>query len=171
MELEAFMQYFVDYGPVAIFVIVLLEYMNLPGFPAGVIMPLAGIWAARGNLNFFVTMIITIAAGLTGSVILYWLGRGGGALFLNKYFKKFPKQQALVEEKMEYLRRKGCVGIFVSKLLPMVRTLISIPAGAIKMNFLQYCISSTLGIAVWNLVFVGAGYVFGDTVFTVLHIG
>ena len=48
MELEVIMDYFVKYGGVAIFVIVLLEYLNLPGFPAGVIMPLAGVWAAKG---------------------------------------------------------------------------------------------------------------------------
>lgn len=168
MELEEIMQYFVMYGPIAIYVIVLLEYLNLPGFPAGVIMPLAGIWAARGELSFFVTMLITVAAGLTGSVILYALGRGGGEAFLRKYYRRFPGHRKLIEEKMEYLRGKGSMGVFVSKLIPMVRTLISIPAGMIKMNFRSYVISSALGVAVWNLVFVGAGYLFGDAVFSIL---
>ncbi len=164
MELETIMQYFVTYGPIAIYVIVLLEYMNLPGFPAGVIMPLAGIWAARGGLSFFVTMLITVAAGLTGSIILYALGRGGGELFLKKYYKRFPSQKELIEGKMQYLRERGGMGVFVSKLLPMVRTIISIPAGMIRMDFRKYVVSSTLGIAIWNLVFVGAGYLFGDSV-------
>lgn len=166
MDINVFMQYFIDYGPIAIFIIVLLEYLNLPGFPAGVVMPLAGIWASRGELNFFITMVITVAAGLTGSIILYGLGRGGGEIFLKKYFKKFPKQQTLIEGKIKYLNEKGSVGIFVSKLIPMVRTIISIPAGIMRMNFMKYVISSTLGIVLWNLVFVGAGYVFGDKVFT-----
>lgn len=47
MDIQALTQYFLQYGAVFIFVIVLLEYLNLPGFPAGVIMPLAGIWAAK----------------------------------------------------------------------------------------------------------------------------
>lgn len=131
-------------------------------------MPLAGIWAARGELSFFVTMLITVAAGLTGSVILYALGRGGGEAFLRKYYRRFPGHRKLIEEKMEYLRGKGSMGVFVSKLIPMVRTLISIPAGMIKMNFRSYVISSALGVAVWNLVFVGAGYLFGDAVFSIL---
>ena len=135
MSVEMIMQYFVDYGAIAIFVIVLLEYLNLPGFPAGVIMPLAGIWASRGGLNFPVTMLVTVSAGLLGSIILYGLGRGGGELFLNRYYKRFPKHQQVIEERINYLREKGSVGIFVSKLIPMVRTLISIPAGVIKMNF------------------------------------
>lgn len=168
MNVEIIMQYFVDYGAVAIFVIVLLEYLNLPGFPAGIIMPLAGIWAARGGLNFFVTMMITISAGLLGSVILYGLGRGGGELFLNWYYRRFPRQRAVIEERINYLRQKESVGIFVSKLVPMMRTLISIPAGAIKMNFGNYVISSALGVAVWNLMFVGAGYLFGDKVLALL---
>jgi len=171
MEMETIMQYFVSYGPVAIYVIVLLEYLNLPGFPAGVIMPLAGIWASRGGLNFFLTMVITVAAGLTGSIALYVLGRGGGEWFLERYYRRFPKQRPLLEEKMKYLRRKGGIGVFVSKLLPMVRTLISIPAGVIRMDFGVYVLSSTLGVAVWNLVFVGAGYVFGDAVFSMFPIG
>ena len=164
MTIELITEYFTRYGWAAIFVIVLLEYMNLPGFPAGVIMPLAGIWAARGGLSFFMTMIITVAAGLTGSVILYALGRGGGEMFLKKYYKKFPSQKEMIEGKMQYLRERGGMGIFVSKLLPMVRTIISIPAGMIRMDFRKYVVSSTLGIAVWNLVFVGAGYLFGDSV-------
>lgn len=168
MELEEIMQYFVAYGPIAIYLIVLLEYLNLPGFPAGVIMPLAGIWAARGELSLLITMLITVAAGLTGSIILYGLGRSGGQAFLQKYYHRFPGQKKLIEEKMEYLRARGGMGIFISKLIPMVRTLISIPAGMIKMDFRSYVISSALGVAVWNLVFVGAGYLFGDAVFQIL---
>ena len=164
MELEVIMQYFTQYGPIAIFVIVLLEYMNLPGFPAGVIMPLAGIWAAKGNINFFLALLITIAAGLTGSLILYFLGYQGGELFLEKYLNKYPKQRPAIESKLQWVRRKGGIGIFVSKLIPMLRTLISIPAGVSKMNLGKYIVSSTLGIFVWNLVFVGAGFFFGDAV-------
>lgn len=48
MSLEIFIDYFTQYGAIAIFVVVFLEYLNLPGFPAGVIMPLAGVWAAHG---------------------------------------------------------------------------------------------------------------------------
>lgn len=162
MNADVWMQYFTTYGPIAIFVVVFLEYLNLPGFPAGVIMPLAGMFAARGGINFFAAIAITVAAGLSGSMVLYGLGRGGGEIFLKKYYKRFPKHQELIEEKMEFLREKGGVGIFISKLIPMVRTLISIPAGVIRMDLARYVVSSTLGITVWNLVFVGGGYFFGE---------
>lgn len=168
MTMELIMQYFARYGGIAIFVIVLLEYLNLPGFPAGVIMPLAGLWAARGNIRFLPALAITVAAGLTGSMILYYLGYKGGELFLQKYLNKFPKQRPAIEKKLAWIRNKGSVGIFISKLVPMVRTLVSIPAGVSKMNLVQYTISSTLGIFVWNLFFVGAGYYLGDAVLSYL---
>lgn len=162
MSIQELTNYFIQYGAFFIYLIVLLEYLNLPGFPAGVIMPLAGIWAARGEISFPVVMVLTVAAGLTGSWALYLLGRYGGGRVLGFYFKKFPKHQPVIEQKMEFLRKKGCVGVFVSKLLPMVRTLISIPAGMVKMNFTKYTLSSLGGIFLWNLAFVGAGYFFGD---------
>lgn len=162
MSIQELTSYFIEYGAFFIYLIVLLEYLNLPGFPAGVIMPLAGIWAARGEISFPLVMILTVAAGLTGSWALYLLGRLGGPKVMGFYFKKFPKHQAVIEEKMEFLREKGCVGVFVSKLLPMVRTIISIPAGMVKMDFTKYTISSVCGIFLWNLAFVGAGYFFGD---------
>lgn len=162
MSIQDLTNYFLQYGAFFIYLIVLLEYLNLPGFPAGVIMPLAGIWAARGEISFPMVMVLTVAAGLTGSWALYLVGRLGGAKVMGFYFKKFPKHRPVIEEKIKYLREKGCVGVFVSKLLPMVRTIISIPAGMVKMDFTKYTISSACGIFLWNLAFVGAGYFFGE---------
>lgn len=164
MTADIFIQYFTQYGGIAIFIIVLLEYLNLPGFPAGVIMPLAGMWAAKGEISFLLALAITVAAGLMGSWLLYLIGYKGGDMFLNKYLRKFPKQKPAIERNLEMLKRKGGIGIFLSKLIPMVRTLISIPAGVLKMNFVRYTVSSALGILVWNFAFLGAGYFLGETV-------
>ena len=157
MDFDAISQCFENYGAIAVFVIVMLEYMNLPGFPAGIIMPMAGIWAANGKLSFLFTMIVSVAGGIAGSWILYVFGRVGGSVFIKAYIKKFPKQQKGIERNFEIIRQKGCIGIFLAKLIPMVRTLISIPAGVLKFNFWKYTVSSALGICVWNFVFVGAG--------------
>ena len=165
MDLAALTFYFTQYGAIAIFVIVFLEYLNLPGFPAGIIMPLSGVMAAKGNINFLQVMIITVAAGLAGSLLLYALGRAGGKLFLNAYTKRFPKQKETVMKNLDWVAQKGFAGVFIAKLLPMVRTIVSIPAGVLKMNLIKYIVSSTLGIFIWNFVFVGAGYVLGDKVF------
>lgn len=168
MSIQVLTNYFIEYGAFFIFLIVLLEYLNLPGFPAGVIMPLAGIWAVKGEIGFPMVMLLSVAAGLVGSWALYLLGRLGGTKVMEFYFRKFPKQQPVIEDKMQMLREKGCIGVFVSKLLPMVRTIISIPAGMVRMDFLKYTVSSVCGIFIWNLVFVGAGYFFGETAIRIL---
>jgi membrane protein DedA with SNARE-associated domain len=168
MGIQELTQYFTQYGAIFVFVIVLLEYMNLPGFPAGIIMPMAGVWASRGQIGFLTVMALSVAAGLLGSWILYFLGRLGGDAFFRFYIKKFPKQKELLEKNMEVLRRKGSIGVFISKLLPLARTLISIPAGMISMNFTKYTISSLMGVALWNLIFIGAGYFLGDSVWSLL---
>ncbi|MCM1540113.1 MAG: DedA family protein [Blautia sp.] len=171
MDLSTLTLYFTKYGAAAIFVIVLLEYMNLPGFPAGVIMPLSGIMAAKGNISFFWVMVITVAAGLVGSLLLYGLGWKGGEVFLKAYTKRFPKQKEPLEKNMDWIRSKGCMGVFLGKLIPMIRTIVSIPAGVVKMNPVKYVTASVCGIFLWNLVFVGAGYVLGDRVFELLWKG
>ncbi len=168
MDLSAITLYFTRYGAVAIFTIVLLEYMNLPGFPAGIIMPLSGVMAARGNISFLQVMVITVAAGLLGSLLLYGLGRKGGEVFLGAYTKRFPKHKESLERNLEWIRSKGSMGVFLGKLIPMIRTLVSIPAGVVKMNLAKYVTASLGGIILWNFVFVGAGYLLGDQVFEIL---
>lgn len=163
MSVQVLTNYFLEYGSIFIFLIVLMEYMNLPGFPAGVIMPMSGILAARGEIGFWKVMLLSLAAGLTGSWLLYLLGRWGGPKVMEVFFKKFPKHRKQVEEKAKMLREKGCIGVFVSKLLPVARTLISIPAGMVRMDFVKYTISSALGVFLWNFAFIGAGYLFGET--------
>lgn len=168
MDIQQFTNYFLKYGGIVIFIVVLLEYMNMPGFPSGVIMPLSGIWASQGNIEFWQVLILSELAGLCGSWILYFVGFYGGEIVLQKYIKRFPKHESAICNTIERVRNKGYIGIFVGKLIPVFRTLISIPAGVLKIQFMGYTVASALGILVWNSVFIGAGYIFGETVFTVL---
>jgi len=170
MDFATISFYLTEFGAVAIFVLVLLEYLNLPGFPAGVIMPLSGIMAANGEMNFGGVMLISAIAGLLGSMGLYLLGWKGGEVFLERNMKRFPKQRATIEKNVAWIRSKGCMGVFVGKLIPMVRTLIPIPAGVVKMDLVQYMLSSLGGIVIWNFVFIGAGYLIGEPVFEMLGI-
>lgn len=164
MDYAAILDVITRYGAIAIFVLVFLEYMNLPGFPAGIIMPLAGIMAAGGNISFPWVMVITVSAGLLGSLVLYVLGFTGGRFFLEKYMNKFPKQRPRIEKYLAWVQAKGGMGLIAAKLIPMIRTLVSIPAGVFRMRLGQYVICSTIGIFIWNLFFVGAGYFCGEQV-------
>ena len=165
MDTSVIMDYLSQYGIIFVFVIVFLEYLNLPGLPAGIIMPLAGLWVSRGEMNFPVVLILSVIAGLIGSWCLYFLGFYGGNFILDKYIKKFPKQKNYIDEKLEYLKSKGYIGVFISRLIPVARTIIAIPAGVLKMNFLKYTIYSACGIFIWNGVFISAGYILGEGIF------
>ncbi|MHC1750670.1 MAG: DedA family protein [Cellulosilyticaceae bacterium] len=164
MEVQQVLNYMSDYGLVFLAVIIFLEYLNLPGFPAGIILPVAGLWASRSHISFFLALLVSVASALIASWMLYWLGRFGGEFMLNKYVAKFPKQKQTIQDKVEYLRKKGCIGVFISKLIPMVRTIISIPAGVVKLNFWNYTVSSALGITIWNGVLIASGYFFGTDI-------
>lgn len=168
MTPETFVVWLHQYGAIAIWAIVLMEYMNLPGFPAGIVMPLAGIWAVQGEISFLWVMVITVFAGLLGSWILYFVGYFLGAPLLEKLKTKFPKHRPAIDRALSYVRAKGYWGLFVGKLIPMLRTLIPIPAGVIRMNFVRYTLFSLLGVFVWNLALVGSGYFFGQTILPTL---
>lgn len=162
MDISAIISHISQDGMAFLFVVVFLEYLNLPGFPAGIIMTVVGIWISSCNINFIYVLLVSVCAGLTGSWILYLVGLYGGELILKKYIDKFPMHKKYIENKLNYLRQKGYIGVFISRLIPMARTLISIPSGVLKMNFLKYTIYSALGITIWNAVFIGAGYLFGE---------
>lgn len=114
-------------------------------------------------------LLLSIAAGICGSWVLYFIGRFGGSLVLKKYVQKFPKQKAFIDQAVDRIRSKGYLAIFIGKLIPTIRTLISIPAGVLQMDFARYTLFSALGIMVWNLAFVGAGYLFGESVLQIFR--
>lgn len=162
MNIDLILNYFSQYGLVLLFLIVFLEYLNLPGLPAGIIMPAAGIMIARSNMNFILALIISIIAGLLGSIVLYIIGYYGGAPLLEKILKKYPKIEPSIEKTVNVMKKREDLGILICRVLPVVRTIVSAVAGVIKVRFWKFLISSTIGITIWNLGFILAGYLFGD---------
>lgn len=165
MNANSILNYLSQYGLIFIFIIVFLEYLNLPGLPAGVIMPLAGLCISRGEMNFIFALMLSVIAGVIGSWVLYFLGFYAGNFLLDKYIKRFPKQKKYIDEKLEYLRSKGHIGVFISRLIPVARTIIAIPAGVLKMNFFKYTVYSAMGIFIWNTTLISAGYILGEGIF------
>lgn len=153
-----------EYGMLFLALIIFLEYLNLPGFPAGVILPVVGVWASSTGKGFFIALVVSVIAALVASWILYFIGWYGGEFILKKYTNKFPKHKDYIDKQMQYLRKKGNIGVFIGKLIPMARTIISIPAGVLHLNFWEYTTYSTLGIIIWNGVFIAVGYFFGQQI-------
>lgn len=165
MGIQTVLDYFAMYGLTLLFIIVFLEYLNLPGLPAGVIMPAAGIIAVRNNESLILIVFISVVAGVLGSIALYAIGYYGGAVLLDKMAKKYPKTQSTIDKTGLILRERGSFGIFLCRLIPVLRTIVSIIAGSVRMSFGKFLIYSTPGIFLWNLGFIFAGYFFGDILF------
>ena len=162
MDLTTISNYLSNYGLLCIFIIIFLEYINLPGLPGGIIIPLVGAWVASTKTSFLLALLVSVIAGLLGSILLYLLGLYGGEVIIEKFLRRFPKYRERMDNIFEKLKSWGNAGIFIGKLIPAVRTIISVPAGVIKINFIKFTIYSTLGILVWNGVLMALGYIFGD---------
>ncbi len=161
LDIYTVLDYFSTYGLYFLFIIVFLEYMNLPGLPAGIIMPAAGILIASSDMNFMTALIVSIMAGLLGSYVLYFIGYFLGKPILDKFYQKFVNLQPSIDKAIGYTDRHGNKGVFIARLIPVARTLISLTVGTLRMNFVSFSLYSMAGIAIWNIVFIYAGYAFG----------
>lgn len=165
MEANVIFQYLTQYGILFIFIVIFLEHLNVPGLAAAIIMPLVGLWCAESGINLIFAILISTIAGLAASCILYFLGVFLGITILNRYLFRYPKQKAYIHEKINYIREKGNIGVFISRFIPAVRTLISFLAGIVKVEFLKFLSYSFLAIALYNTIFISAGYFLGNSIF------
>lgn len=162
MSVAEILHHFQTYGLIYLFVIVFLEYLNLPGLPAGIIMPAAGVLIAQSQLNFLVALIVSVVAGILGSIGLYSIGYFGGYPIVNKLCRKFRKLRKSVDATTRWIDRFGNRGIVISRIIPVARTLISLVAGVFKIPLGRFLFYSMFGITIWNFVFIFAGYLLSD---------
>lgn len=160
-NVETVWSYFLQYGNLFLFIIVFLEYMNLPGLPAGIIMPAAGILVAENGTNFALAWGLSIIAGLLGSWVLFLIGFGLEKVVLERLCEKWPKLRGSMDKTTLYMDKYGPRGVFVARLIPVVRTIISFAAGMFRVNFIKFTLYSIPGIAIWNGVLILAGFIFG----------
>lgn len=158
MTLQNFLDFFAQYGYWFILGVCYCEYLNLPGFPAGIIMPAIGILAAQSNLNIWLALALSILAGTLASLTIYLICRYGGAPLLHKLFSKSKGFTNFVIQCREKIERGGNKALFVCRLIPVLRTIVSIPAGLLAVPVRDYIVWSTAGIACWNTVLIIFGY-------------
>ena len=108
MAFEQFLDLFAKYGLIFVAAVCFCEYLNLPGFPAGIVMPALGVLAHQSELNIFVAIVISVAAGLAASLLLYAVARFGGKPIIQRFFGKSEKLQKAVARSEEWLERR-CV--------------------------------------------------------------
>ncbi|MDP8248136.1 MAG: DedA family protein [Candidatus Tritonobacter lacicola] len=155
------------WGPFLVFFFMAVESSLIP-FPSEVIMIPAGFWAARSEFfpgSEIPALVVAFACGLAGSMagayFNYFLALKLGRPFLHKYGRYFFLSEDKLERAEEIFREYGEVATFVSRLIPAIRQLISLPAGISRMKLDRFSIFTALGAGIWILVLIALGYYMG----------
>ena len=150
-----------DYGYAAIFVLMLLESALIP-FPSEVTMLAGGFYAAEGSLDLFWVTAAGVMGNMVGSWIAYAIGRKTGRAVLDRYGKYVLIRSHDVDKAEVWWDRYGEAATFFSRLLPVIRTFISLPAGIAKMPLGKFSIYTFLGVVPWTFGLAYLGLVLGD---------
>jgi membrane protein DedA with SNARE-associated domain len=150
-----------SWGYVGVFVLMLLESSSLP-IPSEVILPFAGFLVSRGILNVWITVTIATVAGLAGSLVDYYIGlKGVQSLAKHKILGRAILSQTQLEIVASWFNKHGASMVFFSRLIPGFRTLVSFPAGAVRMKVPKFVAFTTAGCIVWNVVLIYVGWYLG----------
>ncbi|MGW0809924.1 DedA family protein [Nonomuraea sp. NPDC002799] len=134
-----------------------------PPLPSEAILPLAGFTAGRGKMDLLDALVWTTLGSVIGALALYWVGALLGRDRTLAIAAKLPLIKTSDIEKTEaWFQRHGRKTVFFGRMIPVFRSLISIPAGVERMPLLTFTLLTTAGSAIWNTIFVLAGFYLGD---------
>jgi membrane protein DedA with SNARE-associated domain len=150
-----------DWGLSAVFFLMLLESACIP-VPSEAIMPFAGFAVSEGTMTLLGITVAGVLGNLVGSWIAYAVGLYGGRPFIDKYGKYVLLRHHHVELAERWFARYGPIAVFFSRMLPIVRTFISLPAGIAKMPFWKFTVYTLLGCIPWVLMLGWAGTRLGE---------
>lgn len=137
-----------------------------PPIPSEVILPLAGFLTGDGRMNFFIAVFAATVGSVAGALILYgvghWFGEQRLRALINRWGKWLGFKESDVDKADGWFDRYGSVAVMLCRVVPIVRSLISIPAGLRKMPVMSFILYTAIGSGVWNTVLIGAGWLLGD---------
>lgn len=145
-------------------ILLLMFLENLfPPLPSEVIMPLAGFTAAQGDLHFAGVLVSGVTGSVLGTLLWYGLGRRFSGERLKSWADRYGHWLTIsrqdLEQAMDWFRRHGRSAVLVGRLVPGVRTVISVPAGLCGMHPLPFLVYTTVGSSGWTLFLAAAGFV------------
>jgi membrane protein DedA with SNARE-associated domain len=151
-------------GPLGIGALIALENI-VPPIPSEVILPFAGFSANRGDLNVLAAWIAATIGSLVGAYVLYGVGALIGydrirVLADKRWFILFGPSD--LDRGERFFNRYGSWIIFFGRFIPLVRSIVSVPAGVERMPLLRFTVLTALGSGIWNAIFIAAGYELGD---------
>lgn len=138
-------------GYVGIFLLSALESAAIP-IPSEVVIPFSGFLAASGKFSFWGVITVATVANLAGSIVLFLVGRSGGRWILERYGKYVLIHKKDLDAADKWFVRHGIAAVFWGRMLPVVRTFISLPAGVARMGLPRFSLFTFLGALPWNFV-------------------
>ncbi|MFF5175531.1 DedA family protein [Micromonospora sp. NPDC000089] len=149
-------------GAVGVALLVALESI-VPPIPSEIVLALAGYLSAEGRFNVVVIVLAATVGSLVGALVLYWLGAALGEERLKRWLDHIPLvDRDDLEQADRWFERHGRWAVLIGRVVPVVRSLVSVPAGANRMPLGEFVLLTTLGSGVWNTLIVGLGYVLGS---------
>jgi membrane protein DedA with SNARE-associated domain len=154
-----------QFGYLGIFLLMLLEAV-FPPIPSELIIPFAGFAAQQGELNFFGVIVAASLGSLVGMVPWYLAGRLFGLGRVRALADRFGRWFTLNADEIDlatgFFRRYGPLIVLFGRLAPIIRTLISVPAGLARMPVGPFVAYSMIGVVVWNTLLTGGGYLLAE---------
>ena len=149
------------FGYIGVFLLMLLDASSFP-IPSEMILPFAGYLVFKGEMDFFAVAAVATAAGVGGSLIDYYIGMKGAHILKERRIigrVLFSENQLNIA--VGWFNRYGAIMVVVSRLIPIFRTLISFPAGAVRMPLKKFIAYTALGSLAWNGLLIYVGYFLG----------
>ena len=167
---EMFLGFIADWGYLAVAVLMGMENACIP-IPSELILGFAGYLIFAGQMTFSGALWYGMVGGLLGSWFAYEVGRRGGRSFVDKYGHYFLIKKSHVDLAQNWFDKYGIKAVFFSRMLPVVRTFISLPAGFAHVDFKKFTIYTILGSLPWTALILWAGMFLGESWKYLLKIG
>lgn len=148
-------------GYLGITFLMALESACLP-IPSEIIMPFSGYLVVLGEFSLLLVILGGTIGNLLGSIIAYWIGAYGGRPFIERYGKYILIKKEELDKSQRFFEKYGSLSIFFARLLPIVRTFISFPAGIAKMQFWRFCLYTLVGSLFWSVLLSYIGVFLGE---------
>ncbi len=138
-----------------------VESANIP-LPSEVILPFGGYLVSTGRLDFWGVVLAGTVGGTAGSVVSYALGAWGGRPLVLRYGRYFGVSRAKLDAADRWFGRYGEATVFFTRLMPVIRTFISLPAGISRMHFYRFVVYTFLGSLPWSIALTYLGFQLGE---------
>ena len=151
-----------NFGYFGMFLGMILEAVIIV-IPSEAILATGGILASRGVFSFFGAFFIGLVGSVFCAIVIYFMGYFGGRPFIRKFGKYFFMKEEDIEKSDSWFLRYGMFGALIGRNFPIIRTLISLPIGIMRMSFFKFLIFTIIGSIPWTFLFVYLGYALGNS--------